>query len=252
VNAHRTRETGTARGDTVDPLVRAAARLRDRTAVMTFAPPVAYVYHPLQYAWEPHEAYLRRYGRGRKRVIFVGMNPGPFGMAQTGVPFGEIAIVRDWLKIDGKVGHPPREHPKRPIQGFDCHRSEVSGRRLWGFFRAQYGTPEAFFKHHFVVNYCPLVFMEESGRNRTPDQLPASEREPLFEVCDEHVREVARILEPQWMLGIGAFAKRRLDRALAGMDIKIGLLPHPSPASPAANRDWEGPVKEILVRKGLL
>ena len=35
-----------------------------------------------------------------KRVVFLGMNPGPFGMAQVGVPFGEVAAVRDWLRID--------------------------------------------------------------------------------------------------------------------------------------------------------
>jgi single-strand selective monofunctional uracil DNA glycosylase len=238
--------------DTAEALVAAAKRLRDRTSRMTFAPPVAYVYHPLDYAWAPHELYLRRYGHGRKRVIFMGMNPGPFGMAQTGVPFGEIAAVRDWLRIEAKVGRPPREHPKRPIRGFDCHRSEVSGRRLWGFFRHQYGTPEAFFARHFVVNYCPLVFMEDSGANRTPDKLPAGERDPLFSACDDHVREVAEILRPEWMLGIGGFAKKRLDEALRGSRIQIGQLPHPSPASPSANRDWEGPVREILARHGLL
>jgi single-strand selective monofunctional uracil DNA glycosylase len=239
-------------GDTADALVAAARRLRDRTAKMRFAPPVAYVYNPLEYAWAPHELYLRRYGRGPKRVIFMGMNPGPFGMTQTGVPFGEVSLVRDWLKIEAEVGHPPREHPKRPVEGFACRRSEVSGRRLWGFFRAQYGTPEAFFARHFVVNYCPLVFMEESCANRTPDKLPVREREPLLEACDDHLREVVDILQPEWMVGVGGFAKKRLDQVLGGGDIHIGQIPHPSPASPAANRDWEGPVREILARDGLL
>ena len=237
---------------TAEALIAAAKRLRDRAAGMSFAPPVAYVYNPLEYAWAPHELYLRRYGRGRKRVIFVGMNPGPFGMAQTGVPFGEIAAVRDWLGIEAAVGHPPREHPKRPVRGFDCHRGEVSGRRLWGFFHSQYGTPEAFFARYFVINYCPMVFMEAGGGNRTPDKLPAAERDPLFAACDDHVREVAGILRPEWMLAIGGFARKRLDAALRGSGIHIGQLPHPSPANPAANRDWEGPVREILARHGLL
>jgi single-strand selective monofunctional uracil DNA glycosylase len=185
-------------------------------------------------------------------VIFMGINPGPYGMTQTGVPFGEIAAVRDWLEIEAPVQHPPEEHPKRPVEGFACRRSEVSGRRLWGFFKAQYKTPQAFFKHHFVVNYCPLVFMEESGLNRTPDKLPAGERGALLAACDEHLREVAEILRIEWAIGIGGFAEKRLQETLAGMPIQIGRIPHPSPANPAANRDWAAPVRQILDGYGLL
>ncbi|MDR2876985.1 MAG: single-stranded DNA-binding protein [Chromatiales bacterium] len=239
-----------------DRLIAAALALRDRVASLHFAPPVAYVYNPLEYAWAPHERYLRSYGAGHKRVIFMGMNPGPFGMAQTGIPFGEIDAVRDWLGIEAPVSHPPCEHPKRPVTGFACTRSEVSGRRLWGFFRKEYGTPNAFFADHFVVNYCPLVFMDESGRNLTPDKLPKPERAALQDACDEHLRAVIDILQPQWAIGIGGFARDRLRELLADSaskaEINIGMIPHPSPASPSANRDWDGPVRAVLVEHGLL
>src|SRR6185295_18463722 len=138
---------------------------------LKFSLPVTHVYNPLVYAWRAHEAYLRNYGGKRKRVIFLGMNPGPFGMAQTGVPFGEINAVRDWLKIGARIDRPPREHPKRMIEGFACRRSEVSGLRLWGLFAKQFGRADGFFAGHFVANYCPLSFLEASGRNRTPDKL---------------------------------------------------------------------------------
>ena len=81
------------------------------------------------------------------------MNPGPFGMVQTGVPLGEIAAVRDWMGIEATVEKPATENPKRPIEGFACTRSEVSGRRLWGLFAERFGTAEAFFTDHFVANY---------------------------------------------------------------------------------------------------
>lgn len=241
--------TGKASGDA---LVAAAKNLRKRVAGLRFAPPVTYVYNPLEYAWAPHELYLRRYGAGRKRVIFMGMNPGPFGMAQTGIPFGEIAAVRDWLGIEAPVGHPPSEHPKRPVEGFACKRSEVSGRRLWGFFRKEYGTPQAFFADHFVVNYCPLVFMDEGGRNLTPDKLPKPERAALQAACDEHLRAVIDVQQPQWAIGVGGFARDRLRELLAGSGIEVGIIPHPSPASPSANRDWDGPVRAFLAEHGLL
>lgn len=237
---------------TSDELIAAALSLRERVSRMDFASPVAHVYNPLHYAWAPHEQYLRRYGAGRKRVIFMGMNPGPFGMAQTGVPFGEVAAVRDWLGIEAPVDHPPNEHPKRPVTGFACQRSEVSGRRLWGFFRAQYGTAAAFFAEHFVVNYCPLVFMEEGGRNLTPDKLPRAERDELQQACDEHLRAIVRILQPQWLIGVGGFAKKRLEETFTGEPFGIAVIPHPSPASPAANRGWDEPVRAVLAGHGLL
>jgi single-strand selective monofunctional uracil DNA glycosylase len=161
---------------TPDSLIVAARRLRDAVAELRFAAPVAYVYDPLVYAWHAHEIYLRRYGNGHKRVLFLGMNPGPFGMAQTGIPFGEIAAVRDWLGIQATIERPPDEHPKRPVMGFNCTRSEISGQRLWALFAKRFGSAEKFFEKHLVVNYCPLAFVEASGRNRTPDKLPSVER----------------------------------------------------------------------------
>lgn len=125
------------------------------------------------------------------------MNPGPFGMAQTGVPFGEVELVRDWLGIDTKIGKPPREHPKRPIEGFACQRREISGQRLWGFARARFERPERFFARFFVWNYCPLLFLEASGRNLTPDKLRAAERAPLEAACDGALRRAIAILRPR-------------------------------------------------------
>jgi len=224
--------------DVADKLIRAAKDLRDTVDALAFSEPVTHVYNPLDYGWAPHEQYLKRFARPTCEVVFVGMNPGPWGMAQTGVPFGEIDAVRDWLGIDGPVGKPADEHPKRPVEGFACERSEVSGRRLWGLFAERFGEPDAFFEHHFIANYCPLVFMESSGRNRTPDKLPAAERDPLEAACDAHLRILIDALQPAWAIGVGAFAKNRLTRVLDGAGPTVGQILHPSPASPAANRGW--------------
>jgi single-strand selective monofunctional uracil DNA glycosylase len=225
-------------------LLRELARLR-------FGAPVTHVYNPLEYARAPHAAYVRRYARAPVRALFFGMNPGPFGMAQTGVPFGEVAHVRDWLGIEGRVAKPAREHPKRPVEGFACARSEVSGARLWGAIRAHYGAPERFFERAFVANYCPLVFMEASGRNRTPDQLPAREREPLLRACDAALLRLVALLRPAHVVGIGRFAEARAREALAGSGVAVAGILHPSPASPAANRDWAGEARRALERLGL-
>jgi single-strand selective monofunctional uracil DNA glycosylase len=223
----------------MDALVAISRELAARADTLRF-PSVPVFYNPLVYARAPHEAYLERWGATRPReVLMLGMNPGPFGMAQTGVPFGDVAMVRGFLGIEGPVRKPPREHPRRPVDGFDCHRSEVSGTRFWGWACDRFGTAERFFERVFVANWCPLVFMEESGRNRPPDKLPAAERAPLFEICNDALARIAETLQPSLVVGIGGFAEQRAREALGG-DVEIGRILHPSPASPAANADWAG------------
>lgn len=218
---------------------------------LKFSAPVTHVYNPLQYAWAPHEAFLKTYGRGRKNVVFVGMNPGPFGMAQTGVPFGDVGMVRDFVGITGPVKKPKNENPKRPVTGFDCSRSEVSGTRFWGWVQARFGTADKFFARFFVVNYCPLVFMEEGGRNVTPDKLPVEEREPLLAICDRALAQSIDFLRPEWVIGVGAFAKKRAEQALENQSVKIGTILHPSPASPVANRGWAPQIEKQLKALGI-
>jgi single-strand selective monofunctional uracil DNA glycosylase len=205
---------------------------------LTFAPPVAVVYNPLVYARPAWDAYCDRFGGDGREVLLLGMNPGPFGMAQTGVPFGEVGLVRDFLGIEAAVGKPPVEHPKRPVQGFACTRSEVSGARLWGWARDTFGTADAFFARFFVANYCPLVFMEESGRNRVPEKLPREEREPLFAACDKALRRTIEHLRPSYVVGVGKFAEKKANEVARDLGMAIGCVPHPSPASPLANGGW--------------
>lgn len=234
-----------------DRLINASRRLSDRLDPISFKEPVTHVYNPLRHAARGYRRYLRRFGDSPKRVVFLGMNPGPYGMTQTGVPFGEITAVRDWLGIEERIDRPIHEHPKRRVEGFACTRSEVSGARLWGAIAEHWKTPEAFFRQHFIANYCPLVFMEESGRNRTPDKLPASEREPLYDACNDHLRKLVSILDPEWVIGIGAFAEQRARNVLADQDLKFGRILHPSPASPKANRGWAAEAAKDLRGLGL-
>lgn len=233
-----------------DALIANAHVLSQQLGKLHFGAPATHVYNPLDYAGPIHDAYLRRYANGACRVLFLGMNPGPFGMVQTGVPFGEIAIVRDWMGLTGPVGKPANENPKRPVEGFDCTRSEVSGRRLWGLFQARFGQAQAFFTEHFVANYCPLAFFD-NGRNLTPDKLSASDLAPLLQACDRHLHELVAVLRPKWVIGIGAWAERRAHTVLGDTDVRIGRILHPSPASPAANRGWAEAASAQLLALGV-
>ena len=219
---------------------------------LVFGPPVRHVYNPLIYARAAHEQYLERYGADPKEVVLVGMNPGPWGMAQTGVPFGDVVLVRDWLGIDAPVERPVDEHPKRPVTGFACERSEVSGSRLWGWAKKRFKTPEKFFSRFFVINYCPLVFLEESGRNRTPDKLPKDEKLMLQRICDRALRASILQLGAARVIGVGVYGRDAAKRALVDRDdIEIGCMLHPSPASPKANQGWEKLAEKDLREAGI-
>lgn len=228
--------------------------LNARLRTLTFGEPVCYLYNPLEYAWETHRCYVKTYCQPGQSVLFLGMNPGPFGMAQTGVPFGEVNAVRDWLKITGEVGHPPNEHPKRRILGLACKQSEVSGARFWGFFRKQCGEPQTFFRHCFVHNLCPLIFMNATGKNLTPPELCAAERDALLRHCDSTLCQVVKALGISMVIGIGKVAEQRARKALTEAEIQVrveGIL-HPSPRSPQANKGWEAVAKARLEELGVL
>ena len=223
---------------------------------LKFSDPVTHVYNPLDYAAETVFQYLEKYGRGTKKVLFLGMNPGPFGMAQTGVPFGEITAVRDWLNISGSVGKPDNEHPDRPIQGFACTRSEVSGFRLWNLFKDRFGEPQKFFTDHFIWNYCPLLFSEihrktgrKVARNLTPDKIKSSETKKMYKACDQALKDIVKIMEPEFLVGVGAFAESCFKRIFP--DRKVHRILHPSPASPIANKNFAGKAVEQLEEAGI-
>ncbi|KAM6288926.1 single-strand selective monofunctional uracil DNA glycosylase, partial [Aegotheles albertisi] len=222
-------------------------------ALPPFGPPVTHVYPPLDYAWAPHSRFVRRYCRSPKRVLFLGMNPGPFGMAQTGIPFGEVRHVREWLRIGGGgLRKPPREHPKRPVLGWGCRRGEVSGARFWGLVRGLCPDPHLFFRHCFVHNHCPLLFLAASGRNVAPPELPPPQREPLLRLCDRALAQAVRLLAVGLVVALGRHAERRARRALGaeGTPVRVEWLPHPSPRNPAANRGWEEAARARLGELG--
>ncbi len=230
-------------------LIAIADTFRSDLAPLRFAAPVTHVYNPLDYAWNNYKTYLTRFGAGRREVVLLGMNPGPWGMMQTGVPFGDAHMVRDWMGIISEVHAPRSQHPKRPILGINCPRGEISGQRLWGWVRDTFGGAEAFFARFFVLNYCPLCFLEESGRNRTPDKLPRAEQTALFETCDRALARAVEWLAPRHVIGIGRFAAERARCALDG--IEIGAAPHPSPANPAAGHGWGRLMNQALQAQGV-
>ena len=237
-----------------EALIAAGRRLCRCLAIWKAGPPVAYVYNPLEYAGNAYGLYLERFAGPGRRVLLLGMNPGPWGMAQTGVPFGDVHAVRSWLGIERAITRPAVQHPRRPVLGFASSRGEVSGQRLWGLMAERFSTAKRFFRQHFVGNYCPLLFLDAEGRNITPDRLRSGDRETLFRCCDEHLRTTIETLDPEWLIGIGRFAEKRLRSVQAEYSLReraIAQILHPSPASPAANRGWARQASAQMISLGI-
>ena len=234
-------------------LIAASRVLADELRDLSFSDPVSHTYLTVDYAADGYESYLKKFGNSKKRVLMLGMNPGPYGMAQTGVPFGEIALVRDWMGLSPKIGKPANEHPKRPITGMDCPKSEVSGRRLWGLFSEKFPKAEDFFKDHLVINFCPLIWMKDTGANLTPDKIKSAEMVAVDTACQKHLRRLIERLEPQYLIGVGAYAEKKM--ALAKEELGaggiVGKILHPSPASPTANCGWADAAEKQLREQGI-
>ncbi|MEP2774552.1 MAG: uracil-DNA glycosylase family protein [Luteolibacter sp.] len=237
-------------------LVAAGRELSDELRSLEFSDPVTHTYLTTDYARAGYEEYLQKFGNSKKRVLMLGMNPGPFGMAQTGVPFGEIALVRDWMGLSPEIGKPEKEHPKRKVLGMECPKSEVSGRRLWGYFSEKFPKAEDFFRDHLAINFCPLIWMKDTGANLTPDKIRAAEMAPVDAACQKHLRKLIEVLEPEYLIGVGAYAEKRMEEAKSelGYEAVVAKILHPSPASPIANRGWaeaaEKQLKMILGEDG--
>ena len=242
--------------DAVTGLTHAAAGLRDDAEElarrMESAGVADCVYNPLMYAWEIHEEFIRVAGNSGAKTILLGMNPGPHGMGQMGIPFAATSVVRDLLGISGiDVRQPSRPHPKRPVNGLTHPKEEVSGTRLWGLLQERYGGARNIFQRVFIVNHCPLMILDgPRGTNVTPNNISGPLVTNLLERCDQHLREVVIALDAEEVIGIGKYAEKRARMALEGTGVRVKTCWHPSPASPLANRnggsDWRENVRSAL------
>lgn len=226
---------------------------------LSLGDPVAFTYNPLAYAWDGYKQYVNRFGSGTKRVLFVGMNPGPWGMGQTGIPFGDPVAVSELMGIEEMRVHAPEdEREGRPVHGLMSPRREVSGTRLWEGLDEVFGGLTAAFEMLFVVNHCPLLLFDDEGKNLTPPRLRKEDHDALCEVCDLHLARLIEHFEPGHVVGIGRFAEERANEVVArdGLDAQVSYLLHPSPANPHANKDggdaWRRGLEDTLETCGIL
>lgn len=137
------------------------------------------VVNPGSYGERWHARFRRTYPLRRNPLLFCGLNPGPYGMAQTGVPFTDLKRLRaelprlaTELEATGSALVPPGLAPA-PLRPFLTRTFESSSVRVYRFLALVRETAEAALRDVVFVNPCPLLFVERrSGENRTPADLP--------------------------------------------------------------------------------
>lgn len=209
---------------------------KELESIKSIIPDSLFVYNPLTYALDMHLAYIEKYAIKNTKILFLGMNPGPFGMTQNGIPFGEINFVKDYFNFNCEIKSPKIEHQYRPIEGLGCSRSEVSGKRFWSLMRDHYGDSNSLVGQVYVANYCPFVFLEKTktAKNITPDKLPKEIRVVINKICDDYLWDTQEILQCESLIGIGKYAEKKLKNN----KYPYSSILHPSPASPLANKGW--------------
>ena len=60
-------------------------RLCQKLLPIKYGYPVTVIYSPLTYAFQTHRDFVVKYCTSERTLMFLGMNPGPYGMSQNGV-----------------------------------------------------------------------------------------------------------------------------------------------------------------------
>jgi Uracil DNA glycosylase superfamily. len=204
------------------------------------------------YAIDPFLEYLEKAERGSVRTLYLGMNPGPYGMYRTGIPFCDFVTKREFLKITASVDETFIDVDAVRGEKPDEKRREVSGMRLWGLFESVYHSPERFFSSSLVLSYSPLIFFRSEGRraNIALSDVKSLDRKRIEKVSDEFLKRYIKELKCDTLVGIGDYAHRALVRCSDGE--RLLKIAHPSPANPAANGDWAGRTYCYLKSEGVM
>lgn len=277
-------------------LIKTTRALADDLHALRCPAGVSHVYNPLRYMWPAHERFLsRHYVREReslpnvgrldlyrpagtaksRRYLILGMNPGPHGMVQTGLPFGDVVNAAAMLgyKTGDQIPAPDLAsvalHPSRPVIGLSATRREASGERLWGGLASIWGSLDAVLADCFAANYCPLAYFADdaSGTNVTPEEFgkrtvngkpnpryDTAYAAELDEVCLPYLVRVARAMRVEVILAVGRYAevKAKIIAALCPEATrrcpspKVVYLTHPSPLATRSAGEWATMARHAL------
>jgi single-strand selective monofunctional uracil DNA glycosylase len=216
------------------------------------------VLDPSRYGERWHAPFRRLYPPRARPLLVFGLNPGPYGMAQTGIPFTDLKRLAQGLpRLAAELARSgerlslPGLAPSS-LQPFLTRTFESSSVRVHRFLRLAHGSAERAFREVVFVNPCPLLFIDRAlGENRTPADLPRALRAGVDEARVEVVSVAVARLRARGAIVLGRDAAAALSvplRARLG-ERAVVEWEHPARAVPDI---WARGLLAALRRRGLL
>jgi single-strand selective monofunctional uracil DNA glycosylase len=226
------------------------------------------IWNPGLYAASWHALFRKEYPASAGCILVFGLNPGPYGMAQTGIPFTDLKRLREHLPRLAKglerrgcslagVGLAPRS-----LRPYLSRTFESSAVRVYRFLSRGWGSAEDGWRSVVVANPCSLLFMDAAGENRTPaDLVGAVSRRTgslvaarrLRERCNAlrrlAAREAVRVLSPRGVVLLGKDAQRAMQTGIAPLLGPDSILGWEHPARAVPDR-WAMGLLEEIKRRG--
>jgi single-strand selective monofunctional uracil DNA glycosylase len=201
------------------------------------------VLDPGRYGERWHHRFRRCYPVGPRPLLVFGLNPGPYGMAQTGVPFTDLKrlefhlprLWRELLAAREPVALPGLAPPS--LRPFLTRTFESSSVRVYKFLERAFGSAEQAFRRVAFVNPCPLLFIDRAtGENRTPADLPRA--------APRLMREFDALRRTTVLEAVSELEAR--GAVLLGKDVARAAAPALRAALPADSvLEWEHPARAV-------
>lgn len=198
------------------------------------------ILNPLVYAWHLHEEYMGKVPQGTK-ILFVGMNPSPSSL--TGIPFYEKDAMTNLFGAP-LLTQLLNEMPAK----YRGNETSESGQRFWEFVFKKFGSYDKFFRYCFIINYCPLIFMNKDGGNVPLDGFNDASQsllKNLMAISDSGLKDIIDHIKPTLIIGIGRYAFNRVRQANTS-NIKCYQIRHPSPATGMTSDQWMNKIGGFL------
>ena len=204
--------------------------------------------------WNPQLYGLPLYRRfaaehlphARGGIVAFGLNPGKYGMAQTGIPFTDVTrAARVGIAIE-----PPGLAPASLRPFLKSYRVERSSASVYGLLDEAWGSPREGWRALWAVAPCGLLFLEKDGENVTPADARLARRDDVRELRLRVIRESIAAAKPRGVLLLGQDVARVAAEALAAEDVLV--VDHPVARGPGRRGPawWAQTVTEAVRKKG--
>jgi len=212
------------------------------------------VWNPALYALDIYQEYLTKFPPEPGAILALGLNPGPYGMAQTGIPFTDCRTASGALGMEMTIpGKAPDDLISRLKKANGKWRGtyERSSLGMYRFLILAWGDIKTAYRNWFVGNPCPLLFLDPERWNVTPADPRLRRMKEVGELRQRAVIGFSEILNPRGIVCFGKDVAKAVGEVAirqVGPD-RVVFYEHPARAVP---EKWAAGLLQELTQRQLL